>query len=337
MKKFTAIAVSTLATALTATLIRRFAPVPPRVRRGMVAIVTGGSRGLGLAIAHELARAGCRLVLASRNADELEVARDGILRAGLTANEDDILLVEADLADPEQCAGLIASALNTFGQLDILVNNAGIIEVGPVEDQPLAAYERAMQINFFAALYTSQAAMPYMLERRAGAIVNIASIGGKLAVPHMLPYSAAKFALVGYSEGLHAELRAKGVRVTTVCPGLIRSGGETHAKFLGNVEKEKEWFMFSAKTPGVAVSVEHAARAVFSALNRGRAEITISPQAWLAARFTGLAPETSQFFAALANQYILPQPLAAPADIHSHTHEGEGAGLQEPVIDPSPS
>jgi NAD(P)-dependent dehydrogenase (short-subunit alcohol dehydrogenase family) len=337
MKKSTSTyALSMLATTLAAAAAYALVPPSSRVRRGQVAIITGGSRGLGLALAHRFARAGCKLVLAARSADELELARDQILRSRDLTNEDDVLLVVADLNDPEQCQGLIASAINTFGQLDLLINNAGIIEVGPVEDQPLAAYERAMQTNFFAALYTSQAALPHLLARRAGSIVNIASIGGKLAVPHMLPYSAAKFALVGYSEGLHAELRHKGIRVTTVCPGLMRTAGEDHAKFLGQSGKEKAWFDFAAKTPFIAASAAHAANRIFNAVNAGRAEITITPQAWLAARFHGLCPETTQILAALANEYVLPAP--GPADrATSYTHLHEVDPSTEPFADPSPS
>ena len=311
---------------------------PGRVRPGQVAVITGGSRGLGLALAHRFGRAGCKLVLASRNADELELARDQIVRSRDITNEDDILLIEADLTEDSQCLGLIESALQTFGTIDILINNAGIIEVGPVEDQPLEAYERAMQTNFFAALYTIQTALPHLLLKRSGAIVNISSIGGKLAVPHMLPYSAAKFALTGYSEGLHAELHHKGIRVTTVCPGLMRTGGESHAKFVGQVDKEKQWFNFAAKTPFIAASVDYAANRIFNAVDAGRAEITITPQAWLAARFQGLAPETTQFIAALANEYLLPpstQPVPGETAAQIHLVEPEPIGSE--IADPSPS
>ena len=200
------------------------------------------------------------------------------------------------------------STLNTFGVLDVLINNAGIIEVGPAIDQPLATYERAMAVDFFGALYTTYAALPFLLSRKAGAIVNIASIGGKIAVPHLLPYVAAKFALTGFSEGLHAELRHKGIRVTTVCPGLMRTGGEAHAHFVGQVEKEKAWFQTSARTPLLSANVHHAANKIFNAVDHGRAEITITPQAWLAARFMGMAPETSMMVAAFINEYLLPNP-----------------------------
>ena len=284
-------------------------PKSRRLRPGQVAIITGGSRGLGLALAHRFGRAGMKLVLAARNEDELEIARHELLHSGDVANEDDILLVACDLTDAKQAAGLVDQAIRTFGALDVLINNAGTIEVGPVQNQPLEAYQRAMNTNFFAALYTIHAALPHLLahaKTHPAAIVNIASIGGKIPVPHLAPYVAAKFALTGFSETLHAELRHHGVRVTTVCPGLMRTGGEVHAKFIGQVDKEKRWFNLGAKTPIIAASAEHAANRIFSAVDAGCAELTITPQAWLAARVHGLAPGTTQKVAALASRYILP-------------------------------
>ena len=331
-----AYALPALAAAVLATALRNLS-LPPRVTRGQVAIITGGSRGLGLALAHRFGRAGCKLVLAARSEDDLESARDSLLHSGSVANEDDIQLVAIDLTDREQIPGLIAAALNTFGALDILINNAGIIEVGPVENQSLATYDRTMATNFFAALHTIYAAMPHMLARGSGSIVNICSIGGKIPVPHMLPYVAAKFALTGFSEGLHAELRHKGIRVTTVCPGLLRSGGENHAKFVGNAEAEQRWFDLGARTPGVAADVHHAANRIFSATNRGAAEMTITPQAWLAARVFGLAPETSQAIAALANRYILPEALAQTAAPEHEAHFHDEAPTGNEQADPSPS
>ena len=327
-----------LAASAVAALAYALIPSTPRLKPGDVAVITGGSRGLGLALAHRFGRAGLKLVLAARDEGELEVARDGLLRSGDVKDEDDILLVVADVTDYQQAAGLVDAALRAFGRLDCLINNAGIIEVGPVEDQPLEAYDRAMQTNFFAALHTIQAALPHLLEKRSGAIVNIASIGGKIPVPHLLPYVASKFALTGFSEGLHAELRFKGVRVTTVCPGLLRSGGENHAKFVGQVAQEKAWFDLGAKTPLIAADVNHAANRIYNATQAGRAEMTITPQAWLAARVFGLAPASSQFLAALANKYILPEPVnGAPLPPESHVHANEDEPAPELLADPSPS
>ncbi len=311
----------TAAALTTAALAYALLPSRPRLQPGQVAIITGGSRGLGLALAHRFGRAGLKLVLAARKQDELEIARHELLHSGDVKNEDDILLVVCDVTDRDQAAGLIEQTIRAFNSLDVLINNAGIIQVGPIEDQPREAYDAAMQTNFFAALNTIHPALPHFLARGSGAIVNIASIGGKIPVPHMAPYVAAKFALTGFSETLHAELRSKGIRVTTVCPGLMRTGGEAHAHFIGQVDRERAWFDFSARTPFIAASTTYAANRIFAAVNSGRAEITITPQAWLAARVHGLAPNLTQAVAALANQYLLPGPETA----------------QEAFADPSPS
>ena len=113
------------------------------------------------------------------------------------------------------------------------MNNAGIILVGPLESQSLASYRQAMDVNFFGALHTTLAVLPQMLARGEGAIVNIASIGGKVAFPYLLPYVASKFAMTGWSQGLRAELAGKGIRVTTVSPGIMRTGSHIQARFSG--------------------------------------------------------------------------------------------------------
>jgi short-subunit dehydrogenase len=307
-----AVAVTGLALYAGLALRRRLSSPDPYTAPRKVVLITGGSRGLGFAIARRYARSGARLALAARTPNQLATAREQLLALYPGHAEEDILLLPADLTDPTQAAAIVRDTIAHFGHLDILVNNAGIITVGPVDNQSLATYTDAMQTNFFAALYTIDAALPHLLSRAATghtpAIVNISSVGGKIAVPHMLPYTASKFALAGFSEGLHAELRGRGIRVTTVCPGLMRSGGEAHAQFTGNLSKEQRWFNLSAKTPIVATSVTHAANKIFHAVAAGRAEITITPQAWLAARFAGLAPETTQRAASFANDYLLPAP-----------------------------
>jgi NAD(P)-dependent dehydrogenase (short-subunit alcohol dehydrogenase family) len=291
-------------------------PNPTSRRPGQIVLITGGSRGLGLALAERYGRAGAKLILAARDVEELITARHTLLDRQAVQSPDDVLLIPADLTDAAQAATLIDHAIGHFGRIDVLINNAGIIEVGPVENQPLDAYRRAMATNFFAALHTTHAALPHLLRRNPiqgdAAIVNIASIGGKVAVPHLLPYVASKFALVGFSEGLYAELRHKGIRVTTVCPGLMRTGGEAHADFTGQTKKEQRWFTLAARTPVIATSVRHAANKIYNAVAAGRAEITITPQAWLAARIAGLAPETTQYLASLANHLLLPDP--SPSD-----------------------
>ena len=303
------LAAGAAAAAIAATRALRSSPPP----EGSVVLITGGSRGLGYAIASRFARRPVRLVLASRDRLELATAQDSLLEEHPHLRPEDFYLVDANLADPAECKRLVNEALGRFGRIDVLVNNAGIIEIGPAELQTLDAFDRAMDLHFYAPLHILWAALPHLREQfpipgwnRRAAIVNIASLGGKVAVPHMLPYTASKFALVGLSEGLHAELRKDNILVTTVCPGLMRTGGEEHARFLGDVDAERRWFNLGANAPLLSASVEHAACRIYSAVTCGCAEITITLQAWLAARFAGLCPNTTQCIAALVNEHILP-------------------------------
>ncbi len=228
-------------------------PNAARGLRGKVVLITGGSRGLGYAIALELASLGARLVLTSRHIDELEGAKANLVAAGNVTAED-VLIHASDVSVPSQIQEVIAAATARFGRIDVVVNNAGVILVGPLESQTLAAFHQAMDINFFGALHTTLAVLPQMLARGDGAIVNIASIGGKVAFPHLLPYVASKFAVAGWSQGLRAELAGKGIRVTTVCPGIMRTGSHIQARFTGDAEAEYRWFAAAASFPGTATN-----------------------------------------------------------------------------------
>jgi short-subunit dehydrogenase len=147
-----------------------------------------------------------------------------------------------------------------------------------------------MAINFFAALHTILEVLPEMQKRRRGRIVNIASIGGKISVPHLLPYSASKFALVGLSEGLRAELSKDGIVVTTVCPFLMRTGSPRNATFKGQHQAEYAWFTLSDSLPGVAMGAERAARKILDACRHGDAEVFLSLPGKLAALVHAIAP-----------------------------------------------
>ena len=315
MKRSAALLIAS-ALAAAAALLRLARSSAPPGRQ--VVLITGGSRGLGLALARRFARDRAQLILIARDPAELERARDQLLAEGAIATPQDALLIPADLTHQPQAAAVIQQALAQFGRIDVLVNNAGIITAGPIENQSLATFHRTMNTNFFAALHMVQAALPSMLTRfqthgERSSIVNISSIGGKFAMPHLLPYVASKFALTGFSEGLHAELRHQGIRVTTVCPGLMRTGSHVQAEFTGNRDAEYRWFALGATTPGLAATTRHAANRIVDAVRTGRAEITITPQAWLAARANGLAPETTQHLAALVNHLVLPAPVSQQA------------------------
>jgi NAD(P)-dependent dehydrogenase (short-subunit alcohol dehydrogenase family) len=270
--------------------------------RGRTVLITGGSRGLGLVLAREFAAEGARLVICARDREELE--RAGAELAGGGA---EVLAVPCDVTERAQVQDLVAAALERFGQVDVLVNNAGVIQVGPMEAMTLADYEQAMKVHFWGPLYTMLAVLPGMRARRAGRIVNISSIGGKIPFPHLLPYNASKHALVGLSGGMRAELASQGVLVTTVCPGLMRTGSPVNAWFKGQHRAEYAWFTLGDSLPVASISAERAARQIVSACRRGDAELIISLPARLAVVFHGIAPGLTLELLSAVDR-LLPEP-----------------------------
>jgi len=270
--------------------------------RGKAVLITGGSRGLGLVLARELARAGARLAICARDPKELERAQTELQRTGA-----DVIAVPCDVTDRAQVNEMVSVVRHHFGKIDVLVNNAGVIQVGPIEVTTLEDYEEAMKTHFWGPLYTTFAVLPDMRRRGEGRIVNVSSIGGKISVPHLLPYSASKFALVGLSEGLRAELGKDGIVVTTVCPGLVRTGSPRNATFKGQHRAEYAWFSISDSFPATSMKAERAARQIIAACRRGEAEVILSLQAVLAVKFHQLFPELSSDLLQLANR-LLPAP-----------------------------
>ncbi|MEV4443570.1 SDR family oxidoreductase, partial [Streptomyces sp. NPDC049577] len=234
---------------------------------GQAALVTGSSRGLGMLIAGELARRGCGVMLCARDGDELERAERSLREEGARVRS-----MVADLTDPQAAERLVAGTTQAFGGLDVLVNNAGVIQVGPLEAMTEDDFRAAMEIMYFAPLRLTLAALEGMRGNGGGRIVNITSIGGRIAAPHLLPYDAAKFAAVGLSEGLRAELAGKGVSVTTVLPGLMRTGSHAAARFSGQAGREYAWFAIAAGMPLLSMDARRAARAIVRAAERRRPE-----------------------------------------------------------------
>jgi short-subunit dehydrogenase len=270
--------------------------------KGKVALITGGSRGLGLVLARKLCRLGANVAICARDAEELAAAQDMILRdTGC-----DVLAIPCDVTDRGEVDSLVRAVEERLGPVDILVNNAGIITVGPMEAMTEGDYAEAMAVNFWAPYNTVHAVLPSMRERRAGRIVNVASIGGKVSIPHLLPYSASKFALVGFSEGLRAELLKDGVFVTTVCPGMIRTGSPRNALYKGQNEKEYAWFSIGDSLPGVSQSAEACADEIVAAMVRGDAEVVTSLPAKALALVHGIAPGAVSDLSAAAAR-LLPE------------------------------
>ena len=253
--------------------------------RDKVVLLTGGSRGLGLELARVFARRGARLALVARDEEELARARDE-LRAGAAEVESFV----CDVRFQDQVQRTVREVVDRFGRVDVLVNNAGIIQVGPEETMRVSDYQEAMDTHFFGPLYLVQAVLPGMRQRREGRIVNISSVGGKVPTPHLLPYVASKFALVGWSEGLHAELRQDGIIVTTVCPGLMRTGNPGHVVVKGDHRAEYAWFKVLDSLPYFSMSAGTAARAIVRGCELGKPELILTGRARTGARLQGLAP-----------------------------------------------
>jgi short-subunit dehydrogenase len=271
--------------------------------RGKSVVITGGSRGLGLVLARQLADVGARLAICARDSDELGRAFDDLATRGGR-----VVAAECDVTDRDRVREFVAVARQRLGPIDVLINNAGVIGVGPLETQRLADFELSLRTHLWAALYTCLEVIPEMKARRRGRIVNIASFGGKVSVPHLLPYSVGKFALVGLSDGLRAELDRFGVKVTTVCPGLIRTGSHLQAEFKGRHEREYAWFALGNAIPELSVNAETAARCILKAAARGEAEIVLTLPAKVAVAARTLFPGLTADVLALANHYVMPEP-----------------------------
>lgn len=267
--------------------------------RNSVVAITGGSRGLGFALALEFGRRGARLAICARDEETLREAEHR-----LHAYDAEVFAYRCDIGVRGQAEEFIRQVEQRFGRIDVLVNNAGQIEVGPLEAQRVEDFQNAMDTMYWGMVYTSMAAYPAMAERREGRIVNITSFGGKVAVPHLLPYCGAKFAAVGFSEGLRSELAKNAVTVTTVVPGLLRTGSHMNATFKGDHQKEYSWFAMGASLPLVSMNASRAARKIVDAAARGAAEIVLTPQAKLAVAVHGIAPGLVSDIAGVANRVM---------------------------------
>ena len=278
---------------------------------GKSVFVTGGSRGLGLILARQLASEGARLTLVARDGEELARAAHDIRSIRPFA---DLLTIQADIRRRADVDRAVGQSIDRYGRVDVIINNAGIIQVGPLDHMTPSDFQDALDTHFWGPLYTALAALPHMRRQGGGRIVNISSIGGKVAVPHMLPYSASKFALTGLSDGLRAELARDNIVVTTVCPGLMRTGSAVNAMFKGKRPQEYAWFAVSASLPIFSIRGERAARQILAACRRGDAELIITAPARFAVRARALAPGLVAAAMSMMNR-LLPSAAEAQGDV----------------------
>lgn len=273
--------------------------------RGKAALVTGASRGLGYLIARELAENGCDLALCARTAGDLDRAARDLRGYGVK-----VVTMACDVSDRGQAEDFVRMAAAEIGPPDILVNNAGVTRVGPLQAMEMADFQEALGVIFWGTVHTTLAALTHMRERRSGNIVNIASIAGKVSIPHLLPYACAKSAMVSFSEGLGAEVAGSGVRVTTVLPGMLRTGSHLRVTYKGDPAREFAWFAVGSSLPMGSMDAERAARRIVTAMRHGRAQVILPGSTTTAVWLQALFPATMARVMRRVNR-LLPQGTGA--------------------------
>ena len=267
--------------------------------RDKVVAITGGSRGLGLVLARQICGQGGNVALIARDRDEL--ARS---KADLAPRGGAVLTIQCDLLDAAQIDAAVRQIIDRFGKIDILINCAGIIEVGPLDHMTREDFERAMRLHFWAPYELVSRIVPEMRTWGGGRIVNISSIGGKVAVPHLAPYSVSKFALTGFSDAIRAELASDNIHVTTVAPGMMRTGSHVNAKFKGKHDIEFAWFSASAGAPLISMNADRTARKILAACRRGQPSLTLTFTARGAILGNALFPNLTGYMMKLANRFL---------------------------------
>jgi short-subunit dehydrogenase len=272
---------------------------------GKTVVITGGSRGLGFALAQRLASEGANLALLARSEDQL--------RAAALRLESEGAAVETIVCDIRNRAAVdeaVETIVRRFGRIDVLINNAGVIQITPFVHAQHSDYEDSLNTHFWASLFMIEACLPYMVRQRSGQIVNISSIGGRIGVPHLIPYTVGKFALAGFSDALRAELKPMGIAVTTVTPYLMRTGSHRNALVRGQHEKEAAWFALGSSRL-ISISAERAARKIVEAVRRRRARVAPGWPTRAAEVMQALAPELTAGTVATVARLALPEPSRA--------------------------
>jgi NAD(P)-dependent dehydrogenase (short-subunit alcohol dehydrogenase family) len=267
-----------------------------------VVVITGGSRGLGLVLARQLASQGAHLALLARSEADLRSAETQLRCAGVAT--DRVMIVPCDVTSQAEVEAAIGLVVAQFGRIDVLINNAGIIQVGPFEHMGIQDFQDAMNVHFWGPLFTMLEVIPQMRSQGGGRIVNISSIGGKVAVPHLSPYCASKFALVGLSDSMRSELSRHNIKVTTVCPWLMRTGSVYNIELKGKHQREFEWFAAGASVPVLTVSAERAARKIIEACRRGAPRFVMAPWGKIALLMNEFAPGAMASLQSLANRMM---------------------------------
>jgi NAD(P)-dependent dehydrogenase (short-subunit alcohol dehydrogenase family) len=272
---------------------------PHRPLSGKVALVCGGSRGLGRAVARELVRRGASVAICARDPEPLEATRVWLEQSGGR-----VLAESCDLRNGRATQELVDRVTRELGPIDIVVANASTLLVAPVETLTQAKFDEVMLDVHGTATRAALAALPGMQARRSGTFVFITSMGARLGVPHLAPYSAAKFATAGFAEALAAETAKDGVHVLSVFPGLMRTGSWVHASFRGVPARELGWFGAAAVTPLLSIDTDSAAKRIVRAVVTRKRRLVFTPAARLALAVHDFLPGLWAFAISLAGRLL---------------------------------
>ena len=236
-----------------------------------VIIITGGSSGIGKALAEKFGLEGSKLVITGRNKSRLEDATADLQSQGIA-----VAAVSADVSIESDCARVVETAIQEYGRIDVLINNAGISMRSLFEDLQLDVFRKVMEVNFYGTVHITKYALPHIL-RSHGSVVGISSVNGKRATPARSAYSASKFAMIGFLESLRSEVMDRGVHVLTVCPGFTtsnirRAALMANGKTFGGPPRDESYMM----------SAEEVADHVYHAVVRRKRDILLTLQGKLA-------------------------------------------------------
>ncbi|HEX2856612.1 MAG TPA: SDR family oxidoreductase, partial [Propionibacteriaceae bacterium] len=239
-----------------------------------VAVVAGGSRGLGLLIARDLVTRGYQVSICDRDAGELERARGWLSAPG------QVHTAVCDVTDRTAVGRWLDEVGADLGPVEVAITVAGVIQVGPGPDLTLDHFDNAIDVMLRGPIHVARLVEPGMRERRSGRIGTITSVGGVVSPPHLLPYATSNFGAVGFSDGLVASLTGSGVTATTVVPGLMRTGSQDRALFTGDVHAEYSWFATAASLPLLSMDADRAARRIVDGVLAGQPLVVLTPLTW---------------------------------------------------------
>lgn len=275
--------------------------------KGKSIVITGGSRGLGLALAQCLLEEGASVTLLARDPEELRKARNKLYMF-----TKQIFDVTCDITHQQQLEFALAEARAKFGKIDILINNAGSLTAGPLNSLTDNDFQNQMNVHYFSAINAIRAIRPYFHQQGGGIVVNISSIGGLLPLPYLSAHCGSKFALGGASESLAIELRKEGIQLTTIYPGFMRTGSTKNAQFKNQNNSLQKWVRALDNLPVLSISPRHAAKKILSAVALGKSHLVLTAPAKLGVWFHMLFPETYSWTIAAVDNMILQEKKNRP-------------------------